>query len=90
MMDVETLAIRGPHLSLTRNRCRDIHEADQPVTAEILAVTEVNEDGLVCNAVSFDPDVVDDAFTELNTRWIASGDAIDSDDGVAGTPQEAI
>ncbi len=90
MMDVETLAIRGSHLSLTRNRCRDIHEADQPVTAEILAVTEVNKDGLVCNAVSFDPDAVNSAFAELNTRWIASADVIDPDDGVAATPQEAI
>jgi class 3 adenylate cyclase len=97
-MDVEILAIRGSRLSLSRNRCRDTDEADQPVTAEILAVTEVNEDGLVCNAVSFDPDDIDDAFAELIARWIASGKAaypevvpaIDPDDGVAGTPQEAI
>jgi hypothetical protein len=73
-LDVETLAIRGSHLSLTRNRCRDVDEADQPVTAEILAVMEVNEDGLVCNAVSFDPDAVSEAFAELTARWIASGE----------------
>jgi hypothetical protein len=78
-LDVETLAIRGSRLSLTRNRCRDIVEANHPVTAEILAVTEVNEDGLVCNAVCFDPDAVNDAFAELTARWIASGDVAHPD-----------
>jgi hypothetical protein len=78
-MDVETLAIRGSRLSLTRNRCRDIDEAHQPVTAEVLAVTEVNEDGLVCCAVTFDAGVVNDAFAELTARWMASGDVAHPD-----------
>ena len=73
-MDVETLAIRGSRLSLTRNRCRDSEEADQPVTVEVLAVMEVDEAGLVRDAVSFDPDDIDDAFAELTARWIASGE----------------
>jgi hypothetical protein len=97
-MDVEILAIRGSRLSLTRNRCRDTDEADQPVTVDVMAVMEVGEDGLVREAVTFDPDDIDDAFAELTARWIASGEvmypevvpAIDPDDGVAGTPQEAI
>jgi hypothetical protein len=97
-LEVEILAIRGSRLSLTRNRCRDTDEADQPVTVDVLAVMEVGEDGLVREAVSFDPDDIDDAFAEFTARWIASGEvaypevvpAIDPDDGVAGTPQEAI
>jgi hypothetical protein len=68
---VDPIAIRGTRLSLTRIHCHDTEEPDQPVTIEILGVVEVDEDGLVRDAVSFDPDDVDAAFEELDARYLA-------------------
>ncbi len=73
-LELEFIAIRGARLSLTREHYRDAAEIDRPITSEILRVMEVDNRGLMRNAVSFDPDDLDDAFAELTARWIASGE----------------
>ena len=73
-LELEFIAIRGARLSLTRERYRDVAEIDQPITSEILRVMEVDDRGLMRDAVSFDPDDLDGAFAELTARWIASGE----------------
>ncbi|MGA8545923.1 MAG: BTAD domain-containing putative transcriptional regulator [Mycobacterium sp.] len=72
-LSMETIAIRGSRLSLTRHCIRDTNEADQPITWEALAVMEVGDGDLMRDAVSFDPDNINDALDELTARWIASG-----------------
>jgi hypothetical protein len=73
-MTVEPIAIRGPRLSLTRACYRDTDDADRPIAAELLHVTEVGDNELLHTTVSFDPDDLNDAFAELTARWIASGE----------------
>ena len=73
-MTVEPIAIRGPRLSLTRACYRDTDDADRPIAAELLHVTEVGDDDLMRVTVSFDPDDLNDAFAELTAQWIASGE----------------
>jgi SnoaL-like domain len=73
-MEVEPVAIRGHRLALTRERWRDTEEADWPITVEALTLTEVTRDELVYYTVTFDPEDINGAFTELTARWIASGD----------------
>jgi len=70
----EPVAIRGPHLALTRDTYRDIEDVDRPITAEHLTLTEVDAGGLVRISVLFDPDDIDAAMGELTARWIASGE----------------
>ncbi|SPM31843.1 hypothetical protein MTAB308_5368 [Mycobacterium terramassiliense] len=67
-LEVETIAIRGSRLSLTRERFRDIDEADRPVAIELLRVTEVSN--RAHDTVSFDPDDIDAAFDELDARYL--------------------
>jgi hypothetical protein len=73
-VEVEPIAIRGSRFSLTRQRYRDADFADRPIVAEILHVTEIGDDDLLRDIVSFDPDDINEAFAELTARWIASGD----------------
>jgi hypothetical protein len=73
-LELEFIAVRGARLSLTRERYRDMAESDRPITSEILRVMEVDDRGLMRDAVSFDTDDLDDAFAELTARWIASGE----------------
>jgi hypothetical protein len=72
-MDLEHVAIRGSKLSLSRQTLRDSDEADQPITLEVLVLTECSDDNLARNLVLFDPDDIDGAMAELTARWIASG-----------------
>ncbi len=72
-MDLEHVAIRGSKLSLSRQTLRDSDEAGQPITLEVLVLTECSDDNLARNVVLFDPDDIDDAMAELTARWIASG-----------------
>ncbi len=73
-MDVEPIAIRGPHLSLTRVCSRDTDEADRPIAVELLASRKSVTTTYIHRTVSFDPDDLTDAFAELTDRWIASGE----------------
>ena len=73
-MHAEPIAIRGSRLELTRECYRDIDDADRPIAVELLHVMELDDDDLMRDIVSFDPDDLDDAFAELTARWIASGE----------------
>jgi len=73
-LDVQPIAIRGARLALTRACWHDTDQADQPITVELLALTEVGDGDLIRNTVSFDPDDINGAFAELTARWIASGE----------------
>jgi len=73
-LDVQPIAIRGAHFALSRTCWRDASEPDQPITVELLALTEVGDGDLIRSTVSFDPDDINGAFAELTARWIASGE----------------
>ena len=70
-LSMEPIAIRGSRLSLSRERCRDIEAADQPITVELLTVLEVDDDDRIRYTVSFDPDDIALAFEELDARYLA-------------------
>jgi hypothetical protein len=70
-MEVEPIAIRGSRLSLTRECYRDTEDADRPIAVELLNVTEVSAGDLMQDIVSFDPDNIDAAFEELDSRYLA-------------------
>lgn len=71
-LEIESVAVRGSRLGLTRERFRDTADAERPVTAECLMLTQVSNDDLVCYAAIFDADDIDAAFAELDARYIAS------------------
>jgi len=73
-MEVEPIAVRGARFSLTRECYRDVDEADRPIAVELLHVVELDDNDLMHDIVSFDPDDLDDAFAELTARWVASGE----------------
>lgn len=70
-LDIEHVATRGSQLSLARQIYREIDSDSEPITVEILAVVEINEDGLMGDFVNFDSDDLDGAFEELETRYLA-------------------
>jgi hypothetical protein len=69
-LSMEPIAIRGSRLLLTRDCWRDADAPDQPITVEVLTVMEVNDDGLIHDTVSFDPNDIDAAFEELDARYL--------------------
>ncbi|WP_445164442.1 BTAD domain-containing putative transcriptional regulator [Mycobacterium sp. Dal123C01] len=70
-MEHETIAIRGSRLTLSRERYRDIDDANRPVAIELLRIMEIIGDGFMHDVVAFDPDDMDTAFKELNARYLA-------------------
>lgn len=72
-LDIAAVAIRGDRMALTRERFRDTDDIHQPVTVELLTLTDVGNDS-PAYTVFFDPDDIDAAFAELDTRWIAAGE----------------
>nr|WP_081289880.1 BTAD domain-containing putative transcriptional regulator [Mycobacterium colombiense] len=73
-VELEPIAIRDSRFALARLRWRDVDEPDQPVTVELLAVVEVDDDSLIHHTVSLDPEDINGAFAALTERWIASGE----------------
>ena len=73
-LDIEPIAVRGTLHALTRTCWRDTSKADQPITIELLALTEIGDVGLIHDTVSFDPDDTNAAFEELDARYL-SGEA---------------
>ncbi|GAB1813763.1 hypothetical protein MUNTM_28020 [Mycobacterium sp. MUNTM1] len=73
-VELEPIAIRNSRFALARLRWRDIDDPEQPVTVELLAVAEVDDDGLIHHTVSCDPEDINGALAALTERWIASGD----------------
>jgi hypothetical protein len=78
-LEIEPVAIRGSRLGLIRERYCDTSYSDRTVTAELLTLTEVDDEGLVRATILFDPDDIDAAFEELTSRWIASGEVAHSE-----------
>jgi DNA-binding SARP family transcriptional activator len=71
-LELESIAIRGSRLSLTRGRYRDIDDAARPIAVELLHVMELGDDGLIHYLVNFDPEDSDAALEELDARYLAS------------------
>ena len=65
---LETLAIRGDRLALSRRLYVAI-EQGVDFESERLVIDEIDEQGLVVAAVFFDPDDLDAAFDELDARF---------------------
>ncbi len=70
-MGVQPIAIRGSRLSLVRECYSDADDADRPITAELLHVIEVGDGDLIHGVVSFDPEDINAAFEELDSRYLA-------------------
>ncbi|RDH79909.1 hypothetical protein DVS77_02525 [Mycolicibacterium moriokaense] len=70
-LTIETIAVRGDRLVLSRYDFRDTDEADQPIAIEMLGVEEVTGDQLVYRGVTFDTGDLDAAFEELETKYLA-------------------
>jgi tetratricopeptide (TPR) repeat protein len=73
-LEIEPVAIRGDRLALSRETFRDADEVDQPITVELIVLTEVADAELVSYTVFFDPADINEAIGELTARWIASGE----------------
>lgn len=71
-LEVEHLAVRGARLCLSRQRLRDMDDAERPITIELLTVLEVGDDGVARVFVNFDPTDLDCATGELDARWKGS------------------
>ncbi|MGV0850343.1 BTAD domain-containing putative transcriptional regulator [Mycolicibacterium phlei] len=71
---VDSVAIKGDRLALTRDTYRDTSEPGEPTVFELLALTELSDDGSVSRTVCFDPDDLDAAMREVTTRWTAMRD----------------
>ncbi|MEY2433000.1 MAG: hypothetical protein QOC92_2725, partial [Acidimicrobiaceae bacterium] len=70
-LEIEPVAIRGDRLALSRETFRDVDEVKQPITVELIVLTEVADTELDSYTVFFDPDDVDAAFAELDARYLA-------------------
>nr|WP_231988819.1 BTAD domain-containing putative transcriptional regulator [Mycobacterium sp. 1274761.0] len=73
-LETEPVAVRGDHLSLTRETYRDTSDPEHPITLENLTLYEICDDNIGRYMVLFEPDDINGAFAELTSRWIASGE----------------
>ncbi|MCW2561660.1 MAG: putative ATPase, partial [Mycobacterium sp.] len=78
-LEIEPVAIRGDRLALSRETFRDADEVNQPITVELIVLTEVADAELDSYTVFFDPDDINSAIAELTARWIASGEVAHPD-----------
>jgi hypothetical protein len=78
-LEIEPVAIRGDRLALSRETFREADEANQPITVELIVLTEVADAELDSYTVFFDPDDINSAIAELTARWIASGEVAHPD-----------
>jgi class 3 adenylate cyclase/tetratricopeptide (TPR) repeat protein len=70
--DVALLATRGDRLSLDRVHYRSTHGDFGPSQADLIHVTETDNDGLITCVVSWGVDDLDAAFAELDSRYAAA------------------
>ena len=70
-MEVESIAVRGSRLSLTRDCYRDTGDPERPIAVELLHLMEVDNAGLMQHTVTFDVDDLDAALSELDARYVA-------------------
>ena len=71
---MEPLAVRGDRLALIRwvNWADETEHGGGPATVEEIGLVEANGDGKVCVVTIFDPDDMDLALTELESRATGS------------------
>ena len=89
-LEVESIAIRGDRLALSRHTYRDAADPDRPIAVEAINLTEVGDNGLARNSIVFDTDDVDAAFAELDARYVAGEAAAHSDAWMAITRSFAV
>ncbi|WP_369803293.1 BTAD domain-containing putative transcriptional regulator [Mycobacterium sp. E2699] len=65
------IATRGERLALAHARFSDRDQDARAFLTEVLGIVEIDSDGRIVAAVSFDPDDVDAAFEELDGRYLA-------------------
>jgi hypothetical protein len=65
------LATRGERLDLMRLRFSLPVQGDEAFVTEVLGIGEINAEGRIVAAISFDPDDIDAAFEELDARYLA-------------------
>ncbi|OBK40625.1 regulator [Mycobacterium sp. 1245111.1] len=70
-MTSEPIAVRGSRLALMHVCYRDTDYDERPITVEMMQIVEVDTDGFLGYSVSFDPEDIDAAFAELDSRYIA-------------------
>jgi hypothetical protein len=68
-LDTRTVATRGDRLALTA-----IHGGGDKYDADVLCVVESDANGRLLAGITFDADMLDEAFEELDARYVA-GDA---------------
>jgi ketosteroid isomerase-like protein/tetratricopeptide (TPR) repeat protein len=70
---VTPIATRGERLALSRIELEcDVDEEGGAASIDYLVIDDVDLDGFSTAMVTFDPDDLDAAFTELDARWLAS------------------
>ncbi|MDQ1548298.1 MAG: hypothetical protein QOH69_3202, partial [Actinomycetota bacterium] len=70
------LATRGGHLVLNQVRFSDADERLKRFQIDMLNVVEINDDNQIAAYVAFDPDDIDAAFEELESRYLAGEAAV--------------
>ena len=65
------IATRGERLALTRTSFSSRHHGSESFLSDVLDVAEIDANGRYLANVSFDPDDIDAAFEELDTRYLA-------------------
>ncbi len=65
------IATRGRRLILARASCSTRDQGPELALVEVLCVVEINDVNKIAVIVVFDPDDIDAAFQELETRYIA-------------------
>lgn len=70
-LEIDTIAIRGPGLALIHWAYRDYDQEHQPLAVEAVVLVESFDKHLIHEAVVFDADDIDAAFTELEARYTA-------------------
>ncbi|WP_231995956.1 BTAD domain-containing putative transcriptional regulator [Mycobacterium sp. 852002-51163_SCH5372311] len=70
------IATRGQRLILTRVCCSASDQGPEQALVEVLSVVETNDVNRIAAIVVFDPDDIDAAIEELDTRYLA-GEAAD-------------
>ena len=72
------VATRGGRLVLSRERFSVEGEEPDAVLAEVLGIVEIDAEGRIVARVVFDPDDIDLAFAELDSRYLAGEAAVHS------------
>ena len=65
------IATRGQHLALLRTRFSGRDLGPQAFHTDVVDIIEINADNRITARVAFDPDNVDAAFAELESRYVA-------------------